>query len=64
VRLGIELSLDHSERRRSLRRRSCAASDTAEEIGSLRNARVAIARGAAKSELVYFASELTDEQRH
>src|SRR5262245_52550381 len=38
-------------------------SNAAEEIGSLRNARVAIPRAAERRELVYFASELTDEQR-
>jgi phosphoglycerate dehydrogenase-like enzyme len=35
----------------------------AEEIGSLRNARVAIARGAERSTLTYFAEQVTDAQR-
>jgi phosphoglycerate dehydrogenase-like enzyme len=35
----------------------------AEEIGSLRNARVAIARGGERSTLTYFAEQLTDAQR-
>ena len=34
----------------------------AEELGSLRNARIAIARGAERNTLTYFAQELTDAQ--
>jgi phosphoglycerate dehydrogenase-like enzyme len=38
------------------------AASTAEEIGSLRNARVAIERGAKPATLTFFAEELTAEQ--